>query len=142
MGEYNQAKKLHEKARMILKTIFGHEDHADVATSYSNLASVYHSLGEYNQAKELSEKALTIRKKILGEDHVDVASIYSNLALVYNRLGEYNQAKKLFKKALIIYKQIFGEYHANVAKPIATWHQCTRAWENTIKPKNFTKKHG
>ena len=40
---------------MISKNIFG-EDHANIATSYTNLASVYHSLGKYNQAKELQEK--------------------------------------------------------------------------------------
>ena len=61
LGEYNQAKELHEKALTICKKIFG-EDHADVATSYDNLVSVYQSLGEYNQAKELQEKAVTIRK--------------------------------------------------------------------------------
>ena len=31
LGEYNQAKELHEKALMIMKKIFG-ENHADVAT--------------------------------------------------------------------------------------------------------------
>ena len=45
LGEYNQAKELVEKARMIYKKIFG-EDHADVATSYNNLALVYNCLGE------------------------------------------------------------------------------------------------
>ena len=61
LGEYNQAKDLHEKALAIRKKIFG-EDHADVARSYNDLALVYDTLGEYNQAKELHEKALTIRK--------------------------------------------------------------------------------
>ena len=59
LGEYNQAKELHEKALIIRKKIFG-EDHADLATSYNNLALVYERLGEYNQAKELQEKVLTI----------------------------------------------------------------------------------
>ena len=45
LGEYNQAKELVEKARMIYKKIFG-EDHADMATSYNNLALVYNCLGE------------------------------------------------------------------------------------------------
>ena len=58
---------------MIRKKIFD-EDHADVASSYNNLASVYHSLGEYNQAKELRGKALMIRKKIFSEDHAAVAT--------------------------------------------------------------------
>ena len=48
---------------MISKKIFG-EDHANVAASYNNLASVYDSLGEYSQAKELLEKALRIYEKI------------------------------------------------------------------------------
>ena len=113
LGEYNQAKALHEKALMIYKKIFG-EDHADVATSYNYLASVYYSLGEYNQAKELHEKALIIYKEIPGEDQANVGESYNNLALVYNRLGEYNQAKELHEKASTIWKKIFGEDHANV----------------------------
>ena len=68
LGEYNQAKELHEKALIIDKKIFG-EDHANVATSYNNLASLYNRLGDYNQTKELYEKALTIRKQVFGEDH-------------------------------------------------------------------------
>ena len=96
---------------MICKKIFG-EDHADVATSYDNLASVSESLGENNQAKELHEKALVIRKKIFGEDHASVAWSYNNLASVYFNLGEYNQAKG---KALVILKKFFGEDHADVA---------------------------
>ena len=39
LGEYNQAKDLHENALMIRKKIFG-ENHADVATSCNNLANV------------------------------------------------------------------------------------------------------
>ena len=47
-------RKLHEKALIIRKQIFG-EDHAAVATSYDNFALVYYTLGEYNQGKELHE---------------------------------------------------------------------------------------
>ncbi|CAH3028452.1 unnamed protein product, partial [Porites evermanni] len=113
LGEYNQAKELHEKALIIRKKIFG-EDHADVATTYNNLALVCDTLGEYNQAKELHEKALIIYKKIFGEDHAAVATSYNNLALVCDTLGEYNQAKGLYEKALTIYNKIFGEDDAAV----------------------------
>ena len=64
LGEYNEAKELHEKALIIRKKICG-EDHADVATSYNNLALVYQRLGEDDQAKELYEKALIICKRFL-----------------------------------------------------------------------------
>ena len=48
---------------MIFKKIYG-EDHANVATGYKNLASMYNRLGEYNQASELHEKGLTIWKRV------------------------------------------------------------------------------
>ena len=114
LGEYNQAIELHRKALLIRNQING-EDHANVATIYSNLALVYATLNEYNQAKDLNEKALLIRKKLFGEDHADVAITYNNLASVYYRLGEYNQAKELHEKALMICKKIFDEHHADVA---------------------------
>ena len=114
LGEYNQAIELHRKALLIRNQING-EDHANVATIYSNLALVYATLNEYNQAKDLNEKALLIRKKLFGEDHADVAITYNNLASVYYGLGEYNQAKELHEKALMICKKIFDEDHADVA---------------------------
>ena len=117
IGEYSQAQELNEKALAIYKKIFG-EEHADVATSYDNLASVYDSMGEYSQAKELHEKALAIRKKIFGEEHADVAASYNNLANVYNSIGAYNQAKELYEKALAIRKKVFGEENADVAASI------------------------
>ena len=49
------------------------EDHAEVATSYDNLASVYNRKGEFNKAKEMSEKAVMIRKGFQGEDDAHVA---------------------------------------------------------------------
>ena len=97
LGEYNQAKESHEKALMILKKIFD-EDHADLAASYNNLASVYNHLGQYNQAKELYEKALMIMKQIFGEDHKYVERIRSELVLVNKHLVS-SQAEDLHDKA-------------------------------------------
>ena len=85
LGEYNQAKELHEKALVIGKKIFG-DDHADVATSYNNLALVYNSLGEYDPAKELLEKALRIYEKSLVENALYVEKVRNNLPLLNNCL--------------------------------------------------------
>ena len=61
---------------------------------------------------------------------------------MYDTLGEYNQAKELHEKALIISKKIFGEDHADVATSYQQLGISVQSvWENTIKPKNFTKKH-
>ena len=101
---------------------------------------MYHPLGEYNQATELYEKALTILKNIFGEEYADVATSYNNLASVYHGLGDYNQAKELHEKALTICKNIFGEDHADVARSYNNLASVYDSWENTIKPKNFTRK--
>ena len=68
----------------------------DVATSYSNLASVYYSIGEYSQAKELNEKALTIRKKIFGErpSRCDKKS-YGYLVAVNARIAEITHSSQI-----------------------------------------------
>ena len=66
VGVYNHAKELREKALTIDKKIFG-EDHADVATSYNNLALVYVSLGEYNQAKNFTKKHWQFAKRLLAK---------------------------------------------------------------------------
>ena len=56
LGEYNEAKELHEKALIIRKKIFG-EDHADVATSYNNLAVVYDTPGRIQSSQRTSRKS-------------------------------------------------------------------------------------
>ena len=80
LGEYNQAKELHEKALIVRKQIFG-EDHAAVATSYNNVALVCDTLENTIKPKNFTrklEKALIIGEKIFVEDHADVATSYNN----------------------------------------------------------------
>ena len=57
----NKPENFTKKHWLFTKKVFG-EDHADVATSYDNLALVCQRLGEYSHGKELHEKALIIRK--------------------------------------------------------------------------------
>ena len=115
LGQYNQAKKFHEKSLAIQKEIYG-EHHCDVAASYNNLGLVCSDLGEYNQAKEYYEKSLAIKKEIYhGEHHGDVAQSYNNLGNVYRKLRQYNQAKEYHEKSLAIKKEIYDEHHGDVA---------------------------
>ena len=86
---------------IIKKKIFG-EEHANVASSYNNLANGFQRLGHYNEAKEYHQKALIIKKKIFGEEHAAVASSYNNLGNAFQGLGQYNEAKEYHEKALII----------------------------------------
>ena len=124
-GDVVQAKKFHEKALEIQKTVL-EENHADMAYTYSNLASVCEKIETENeQAKEFHEKALLILKKNFGEDHAFVAGSYENLASVYNKIGRHDEAEELCKQARTIWKKIFGEDDVRVAV-LPFWHQCTR----------------
>ena len=114
LGNYNEAKEYHQKALIIYKNIFGHEN-PNVAGSYNNLGNDFQYLGQYNEGKEYHQKALIIYKNIFGEEHADVAQSYNNLGNDFQYLGQYNEAKEYHQKALIIKKNIFGEEHADVS---------------------------
>ena len=72
----------HKRSLAIMQQTLGLQ-HPDVASSYSNLATVLHSQGDLKQAKEYHERALAIRQQTLGPQHPDVASSYNNLAMLY-----------------------------------------------------------
>ena len=53
-----------------------------LATTYSNLGTVYQDLGELERAKEYHILAIEIQKEKLGPQHVALATTYSNLGTV------------------------------------------------------------
>ncbi|MBV8213192.1 MAG: tetratricopeptide repeat protein, partial [Verrucomicrobia bacterium] len=57
-------------------------DHPALATSFNNLAGLYHNLGRYAHAEPLYQRALAIREKALGSEHPDIANSLNNLALL------------------------------------------------------------
>ena len=90
-------------------------EHVNVATSYNNLASIYHDLGDFEQAKRYQQRALDIKLDKLGPEHVDVATSYNDLALIYHDLGDFEQAKEYLQRALDIDLDKLGPEHVNVA---------------------------
>ncbi|XP_073259131.1 uncharacterized protein [Porites lutea] len=89
--------------------------HVDVATSYTNLASIYIALGDFEQAKEYQQRALDIQLDKLGPKHVDVATSYTNLASIYKKLGDFQQAKEYQQCAFDIQLDKLGPKHVDVA---------------------------
>lgn len=61
VGEYEEARKYHEKALALRKEIM---DKNGVASSYGNIGFVYQLVGEYEKAIEYHENALALRKAI------------------------------------------------------------------------------
>ena len=114
-SKYQSSRLCLEEASKIYREIYG-EHHNKVATSYQNLAKVFHNLGQYNDAKEYHERARIITEEIFGEEHANVANSYNNLGTVYRDLGQYNKAKEYHEKALIINQKVYGKKHGDVSK--------------------------
>ena len=51
-----------------------------MASSLSNLATLYSMQGKYAEAEPLQKRGLAIREKALGPNHPDVANSLHNLA--------------------------------------------------------------
>jgi len=113
-GNYQKAALIYEKSLAILLVDEG-EEGKNVATSLSNLATVYGNLGRYKEAAELLEKALKSDIANFGEQHPTVAIRQSNLAVVFKHLGRNNEAAELLEKALESALVNFGEEHPTVA---------------------------
>ncbi len=114
LADYGKALELLNKALKIRLSSLGKNNPA-VATSYSNIGSVYNNLGNYEKAMEYDDKALEIRLSVLGENHPDVAVCYNNLGTLYANQGYLDKALTSFEKALGIWKSVYGEHHPEVA---------------------------
>ncbi|CAN5216040.1 hypothetical protein BH09SUM1_BH09SUM1_08460 [soil metagenome] len=85
-------------------------NHAEVATTLNDLASIIFWRGKYSNDKNFFDKAvseseplfdrtLRIREKVFGASHPVVAETLRNLALVYWQQGRYDQAIALRNRA-------------------------------------------
>ncbi|MGF1481475.1 MAG: tetratricopeptide repeat protein [Cyanophyceae cyanobacterium] len=117
-GEYAQAIPLAERALAIRERVLG-EEHADVATSVNNLASLYYDQGNYAKAEPLFRRALRISEEALGSNHPDVATSLDNLASLYQAQGNYAEAEPLSQRALAIRENNFGAEHLDVATSLS-----------------------
>ncbi len=113
-ARYSEAESLYQQALEIREQVLGPE-HPEVATSLSNLASLYWDQSKYTLAEPPFLRALSIHEQTLGRDHPDVATSLNALALLYKAQDKYTQAKPLFLRALSIRKQALGPEHLDVA---------------------------
>merc|ERR1719424_1457527 len=117
-GRHQEALMAFEKALQINLAIHG-DSHPSVATSYNEMAVVYHRHCQYSQALEYYEKTLHIQLATLGKAHPHVASTYNNMAVVYGRQGDHVKALEYYEKAHEIKLETLGNGHPSVA---ATFH--------------------
>ena len=75
-------------------------DHPSVASSLTDLASLYQAQGRHTEAEPLFARALAIREKALVADHPDVVGSLENLAAVYRAMKRDEEAEILERRAV------------------------------------------
>lgn len=76
------------------------EDHIELSTTYSNLATVFVGLKDFASAKQCLEKSIEIITNKFGEDNPGLLSTpYSNLGGCYSNMGRIEEAKFYLEKA-------------------------------------------
>ncbi|MCC3568110.1 MULTISPECIES: CHAT domain-containing tetratricopeptide repeat protein [unclassified Microcoleus] len=113
-GKFNEAILVAEQALTLAKSLHP-GDHPDVATSLSNLATLYRSEGRGLEAENPSLQALEMRKRLFNGDHPDVTQSLNNLATLYYSQGRYAESESLYLQVLEITKRLFNGDHPDVA---------------------------
>ena len=117
-GKIDDAAAAFEGAVKLARRLYAPADfpsgHADIATSLSNLASMYRRQGKWAAAKRPNQDALEMRRRLFKGDHADVATSLNNLGLLSVDLGELAAAERLLNDAAEMQRRLFKGDHPNV----------------------------
>jgi CHAT domain-containing protein/tetratricopeptide (TPR) repeat protein len=94
-----------ERCIEINRKVFG-EEHANFATSLSNLAVVLRRSDDPEGAKTLQRRVLALREKIFGPHSMEVALTLSNMAAPEGMSGNFPAARALLERALSICEEL------------------------------------
>jgi tetratricopeptide (TPR) repeat protein len=97
-GKYAEATEIAQKAINVAEKTFG-PNHANVATSLNNLATLHYALRKYLDAEPLYKRSLEVTEKKLGPEHRSVATTLDNLAELYKNIGKQEEAAKLEERS-------------------------------------------
>ena len=111
---YSDAEPLKRRVVEIFEASYGNE-HPNVATPLSNLASHLFRTNRLAEAEPLMRRALAIDEASYGLDHPNVAIRLNNLAQLLKATNRPAEAEPLMRRALQIDEASYGLDHPNVA---------------------------
>ncbi|MBN2446552.1 MAG: tetratricopeptide repeat protein [Phycisphaerae bacterium] len=118
LGEYDAAETHLRTALRIREDLYG-DEHADVATSMNNLATLLLARGEYAEAEMLCRRSLEIRRKLFGDDSAHVGVSLNNLGLILQATGDYAGAERSYRDALRIERALGTDAYQEVATTLS-----------------------
>ncbi len=105
----DDALKFAQQAVDLSVRVFGGE-HAETATAYTNLGTIYQAKKKYKDAAASFEKAISIyRLRKPGADEKTIAKVLSDLAFVYALGANKKQAGETYLQALEAAEKAYGK---------------------------------
>ncbi|XP_019621773.1 PREDICTED: LOW QUALITY PROTEIN: uncharacterized protein LOC109468010 [Branchiostoma belcheri] len=107
-SDHEKAMAYFEQSLKMRKTIHGATaTHPDIASSLSNLGSVWSKLGDRTKAIQYKAKALSMRKDIHGDKpHPDTAALLNDLGVLLWQVGDKKKALCYFEQCLEMTRDI------------------------------------
>ena len=90
------------KGRKLLGAPHRNSDYPELATSYSNLSTIYNDIGQYDKAIEYAKKAHEIRNRVLPDFHPMLILSYCDVGTCYCKLNQHSNALIYFEKAFTL----------------------------------------
>lgn len=119
-GAYAEARPLLERSLSIREQVRG-PDHAETATSLTELAFLLGNQGYFAEARKCAERARGIFETLRGPDHLDTATSLITLALVLEaQAGDLAAARRVAKRACDIFEALRGPDHPDTARAYDT----------------------
>ncbi len=115
LGLFDQAAKMHSKARSLSEAALG-RDHPSTLKFSANLAIAYRSAGRLPEAIALDEETLKLRRAVLGSDHADTIQSRNGLAAAYWTVGRTSEAITLHEENLKLKEAKYGPSHPETLK--------------------------
>ena len=104
LRDYAKQRNLLERALAINERAYG-RDHAEVASTLTNLGNAYGDLGDHAKKRDMLERALAIKERAYGRDHASGLHALTSLGVAYGDLGDHAKKRDMQERALAIDEQ-------------------------------------
>jgi tetratricopeptide (TPR) repeat protein len=91
------------------------DDHLSIASSYQNIAYLFHLSEHYQPALENYEFSLNIKRHFLEPCSLTIAITLTNIGMLYNDMKDHLKALEYYEEALDIYEKTLPNKHPEKA---------------------------
>jgi CHAT domain-containing protein/Tfp pilus assembly protein PilF len=117
-GNFPEAQILAEKVLVAREQALG-PDHAEVASSLTQLAAIARNRRDLAKAETLNQRALTIAEKVPAPGHPELGQMYNEMGAIYQSRADFVKAEPAYLRAVAVWEQTLGANHPNIARALS-----------------------